>query len=224
MRRWFCGLALAVLASELVPASIQAVTITLRTGVDAALTPLGQNVADPFWTISVQGGAFVAAEVAHTGVICCGMATVTAEALWISDPSITAGSSATGWGVGPMAFARRSFDLTGIDLATVALNGIWRVADNRQGVYLNGNLLVGTATGSIGYNANQTLQVLAASGFFLPGVNVLELRGISANSQFDGFWFSGTVTGNPIAVAEPVTLALLGLGLASVQAARRLRS
>jgi len=206
-----------------VPASIQAVTITLRTGVDAALTPLGQNVADPFWTISVQGGGFVPAEVVNTQVICCGMATVTAEARWISDPSVTAGSSNTGWGVGKTAFARRSFDLTGIDLATVALTGNWRVADTRQGVYLNGNLLTGTNTGA-GYQSDQAIQVLAASGFFLPGVNVLELRGTSGNAFSDGFWFSGTVTGNPIVAAEPATLALLGLGLASVRAARRLRS
>jgi hypothetical protein len=219
MRRGFLALAFTFLVSALVPAMGHATTITLRTGVDAGLTPLGQNVADPFWTISVQGGAFVPAEVVNSQVICCGMATVTAEARWISDPSVTAGSATTGWGVGPTAIVRRSFDLTGIDLATVALNGAWRVADNRQGVYLNGHLLTGTATGA-GYQADQTIQVLAASGFFLPGVNVLELRGTSANSQFDGFWFSGTVTGDPIAVAEPATLTLLALGLASVRARR----
>ncbi len=223
MRRWFVAPALTFLFSALVSGSAQAVTITLRTGVDAALTPLGQNVADPFWTISVKGGGFVAAEVVNTELICCGMATVTAEARWISDPSISAGSNATGWGINQTVFVHRSFDLTGFDLATVALNGAWRVADDRQGVYLNGHLLAGT-TGANGYQANQTIQVLAASGFFAQGVNVLELRGTSTNSQFDGFWFSGTVTGDTIPAAEPATLTLLGLGLASVRAARRLRS
>jgi len=98
------------------------------------------------------------------------------------------------------------------------------VADNRQGVYLNGNLLTGTGGGGSGYGTDQAIQVLAASGFFLQGANVLELRGTSLNSQFDAFWFSGTVTGNPIPAAEPATLMLLGVGLASVRAARRRRS
>jgi len=124
MRRWSPVLALAFLVPALVPALAQATTITLRTGVDAALTPLGQNVADPFWTISVQGGAFVAAEVVNTEVLCCGMATANAQAGWISDPSVTAGSASTGWGVNQTAIVRRSFDLTGVDLATVALNGL----------------------------------------------------------------------------------------------------
>ena len=221
MRRGSLVLAVTVLVSALVPALAQATTIVLRTGVDAGATPLGQNVADPFWTISVQGGGFVAAEVVNTEVICCGMASATAEARWISDPSVTAGSPNTGWGVNQTAIVRRSFDLTGIDLATVALNGLWRVADARQGVYLNGHLLTGTNSGT-GYQSDQAIQVLAASGFFLQGANVLELRGSSSNSQFDAFWFSGTVTGN--AIPEPATLLLLGLGLASVRAARRLRS
>jgi hypothetical protein len=224
MLRWPRFLALALLASVLAPSLSHAVTITLRTGVDASLTPLGQNVADPFWTISVKGGAFVAAEVANTEVICCGMATVTPEARWISDPSITAGSGNTGWGVRQTAVVRRSFDLTGLDLATVSLSGLWRVADAREGVYLNGNLLPGTGGGAAGYQSDQTIQVLAASGFFAQGVNVLEFRGTSSNSQFDAFWFSGTVTGSPIGVAEPTTLMLLGVGLASARAARRLRS
>ena len=140
-------LAAALVLVVLVPQEAQAASIILRTGVNGSLTPLGENVADPFWTISVQGGPFVAAEVVNSEVICCGMESAGAQARWISDPSVTKGSIDTNWGVGPTAIARRSFDLTGFDLSTVSISGLWRVADLRQGVYVNGNLLAGTADG-----------------------------------------------------------------------------
>jgi hypothetical protein len=194
-------------------------SIILRTGVNAALTPLGPNVADPFWTISVQGGAFVAAEVVNAEVICCSMETVAATARWISDPSVTAGSPNTGWGIGPTAIARRQFDLTGSNLSTVSLTGVWRVADNRLGVFLNGNLLAGTNTGS-GFQTDQAVSVTAPSAFFVAGINTLELRGSSTNSQFDGFFFNGTVEGvtGPVPTPEPSSLALLSFGVAGLAA------
>jgi PEP-CTERM motif-containing protein len=211
----------AVAAVVLIPQHAAASSITIRTGVDAALNPLGPNTADPFWQISVQSGPFSAAEVVNSEVICCGMQTAGAQARWISDSSVQAGSPNTGWGVGPVAVARRSFDLTGFNLATTSLTGNWRVADSRFGVFLNGILIPGTATFAFGFDADQALS--AGPGFFVPGVNLLELRGNSVNSQWDGFWLDATVRDGIAAVPEPGTLTLLGLGIAGLRAARARR-
>src|SRR5262245_10217975 len=138
-----CGVVLMTLTilGGLTTAESLGAVIFVRTGVDATLTPLGENVADPFWEISVRSLPLVAAEVVNVEVICCDMDTASANARWISDPSVTAGSPSTNWGVGETAIARRTFDLTGFNLSTTSMTGVWRVADGRFGVYLNGVLI-----------------------------------------------------------------------------------
>ncbi len=218
LRLWVLPAVMA--AALLLPGAAQAATIRILTGVDASNTPLGQNVADPYWNISVQGGASTSAEVVNTEVICCGMESAGAQAAWISDSSVTAGSISTGWGIGPTAVATRTFNMTGLDPASASFAGIWRVADFRQGIYLNGNLIdPATANGAIAWDTDQAFNLVAGSGFFLPGINTLELRGTSGNSVWDGFWLDGTVTAR--AVPEPASLSLLALGLAGLAARRR---
>jgi hypothetical protein len=203
-----------------------AASLTIRTGVDAGGAVLGSGSADPFWTISVQGGAFVPAEVAAPGhpIICCGMETAGAQARWISDPSISTVNPATGWGIGPIAVARRTFDLSAFDLSTVSLAGNWRVADFRQGVYINGNLLAGTNNGSSGWDNDQALLLAAGSGLFNPGLNTIEMRGNSGNSTWDGFWLDITLEGRDRdgQVPEPASMTLLASALLGL-AARRYR-
>jgi hypothetical protein len=203
-----------------------AATIAIKTGVNGAGTPLGENVVDPFWTISVQGGGFVAAEIVNSEVVCCGMETVGSQAAWISDPSVTDGSPFTGWGVGPVTVARRTFDLSGFDLTQTAMSGTWRVADSRRGIYLNGNLIAAnTADGGSGWTTDQAFSVLIGSAFFSPGLNTIELRGSSVNSQFDGFWLDATIrTEAAVATApEPALLSLLGLALVGLNSGRMRR-
>lgn len=207
----------------------EAASIVLRTGVDGALTPLPQNAVDPFWSIKIGGGPVTSAEVVNDEVTCCEMEEVEAGvARWISDPSVTDGSENTGWGTGNsnLVIASRSFDLTGFDLSTVSMTGEWRVADWRLGIYINGNLVGGTNTGVgvPGWQDNQAF--FAGLGFFINGVNTIEMHGTSVNSQFDAFWMDAAVTGDllqqePAPVPEPGTLALFGAG--ALLAARRIR-
>jgi hypothetical protein len=144
------------------------------------------------------------------------MDTVSNTAAWISDPSVTKGSPGTGWGIGLIAVASRTFDLTGFDLDTVSINGTWRVADRRQGIFINGNLLAGTNDNANGWDNDQVFA--SALPFFVAGVNTIELKGTSVNSSWDAFWLDATVEGelHPTTVPEPGTISMIGLGVAGM--------
>jgi PEP-CTERM motif len=211
--------------------SASAASLTIRTGVDASGAILESDKPDPFWEISVQGGAFTSAEVAGLThpIVCCGMETVGLQARWISDPTINPVTPGTGWGIGPIAVARRVFSLSAFDVSTVAMSGAWRVADSRWGVYINGNLLPGTATNAFGFASDQPLTVAAGSGLFNAGLNVIELRGNSVNSSWDGFWLDVTLDGRDSNggggnVPEPTSLVLLGTAFLGVVARRARRA
>jgi hypothetical protein len=221
---------LLLAGSLLASAPAQADTFFLRTGVDALLNVLGENAVDPFWNISVQGQPATDAEVVNAEVICCGMETVNALetlAAWISDPSVTKPSPGTGWGINQTAVATRTFDLTGFDIDTVQMNGAWRVADRRLGLFINGTLLEGSDDGEDAWFSDELI-FAAGPQFFIPGLNTIELRGNSVNSQFDGFWFSAVVDGEredvtPSPVPEPGTVSMIGLGVAGLIAHLRRR-
>lgn len=202
--------------------TLSAATLVLRTGVDGALTPLADGALDTDWTISTDGGnTFVASKVLFPAQICCGLETVSSEAKWVADQSITAGSQATGFGVNNQVRLRHEFDLTGFDLSTVALSGTWRLADDTDGLFLNGSLISGTAVSQT-WDGDETVNVAAGSPLFIAGQNVFEMRGTSRNSQWDGLWFSGEVTGDLAStVPEPSTLVLLPAGLGGLLLAVR---
>jgi hypothetical protein len=212
------GFALSLMAA----AASASADIVVRTGVDNANAVMVSGSIDADWTISTNGGStFLEAKVLYPIQACCGMDSVAGTAAWISDPSIVAGSAATSWGVSNTVYLRHSFDLSGYDLATVAFSGIWRVADNTLGIYLNGDLISGTTLGSTWFS-DWALSVGTGSSSFLQGVNTLEVRANSINSSWDGLWMDGTVTGRQSGtVPVPATLALAVLGLGLVAAQRR---
>ncbi len=190
--------------------------MSVRTGVDASNTVLPGMSFDPFWSISLDGGrSYSAAVVSPLSVICCGMETVGPAAAWITDRSVNPNSANTGWGINNLVVARRTFDLTGYDYTSASLAGVWRTADYRFGVYLNGGLVdAATANGGQAWFSNQS--VSAGSQFFIDGVNTLELRATSGNSMWDGFYFDGQVQAAAVVTPEPASVVLLATGLAGI--------
>jgi|JI8StandDraft_1071087.scaffolds.fasta_scaffold99673_2 hypothetical protein len=221
---------LACAAAAAVPVHAAVVEVDLHSGIDGLGHVLAAGSIDPFWTISTDGVNFSSARVAYPGTYpdfgsgqtCCGMETVDGTAAWVTTPSVVATSPTTGWGSGSAVYARRAIDLAGYDLASVSFNGKWRVADVATGIYVNGNLVPQSASGTYAFSSDWSFSLAAGSGYFVDGINTIELRGYSVNNMWDAFWISTTVTGDVVAVPEPQTYALMlaGLGLVGVAARR----
>ncbi len=183
-----------------------------NTGVDASGNALagGDGVSDPHYSVfsSTIGGVTTGVNaVTHlNGLYVANSAT----SRWISH-------SANGSpGNGTTTF-RTTFDLTGLDPSSATITGL-DAADNGGTIFLNG-VNTGVLNGNFGVLAAFTI-----STGFIAGLNTLDFA-------VDDFGpplalriadISGTANAaGPAAVPEPVSVALLGLGLFGIAAIRR---
>jgi hypothetical protein len=110
----------AVLATALSVASAAHAQINLSTGLSTTGSALAEGASDPFWTIATIGNAYTAQSAvvlrdADNATCFCRILANAPTGQWISDVA----QVSNGWGVGPTAFASRTFDLTGYNLSSV---------------------------------------------------------------------------------------------------------
>lgn len=124
-------------------------------------------------------------------------------------------------GVGHTTF-QTTFDLTGYDLASVALSGLWG-ADNEGVILLNG-VKIAELTGTV-YPNFQQLWSFGATSNFAQGLNTLQFVINDTGSPLAFRTDDMSLTGNLSAVPEPATWAMMivGFGLAGA-AVRRSRA
>ena len=138
------------------------------------------------------------------------------------------------WGIDPNKDATInftfSFDLTGYDVSTVSLAGMWG-ADNIGSVSLNGNLLSDLPTATPKYTNFRTLTSYSTSetSYFNQGVNNLVYTVTNVGGP-GAFRAAGEVFADlgpnpaPASVPAPASLMLVLLGLAGFRARQRQNS
>lgn len=162
------------------------------------------------------------------------------NASWADNALNPGGYPTSGW-IGPVAdvstlasfivpgtyIYTTTFDLTGLDPATATLAGLV-AADNGVDIYLNGNLVTGFNYADFSAFTDDRFpnQSFAINSGFLVGLNTLEFRVANGdNTDADsptGLRVAIAGTANPlVAVPEPTSMAILGLGLVGLAAVRR---
>ena len=197
-------------------ASADPITTLFSTGVDASGSPLPGGSVDPHYTVSTGPSAYVIGSPGSVGWV-----GNTANSAWISNVANTYG------GPGPFTYTT-TFDLTGFVPSTASISG-WMSADDQAVIYLN---TVDVFNGALDATAPWSfLEPLTISSGFVTGLNTLEIvlpnyleygNDGPTGLQLD---IAGTadVRGENPSVPEPTTIALFGMALAGVGAARRRR-
>lgn len=183
-----------------------------NTGVDNSGTVLPQLSLEPHYTVS--GPASIAYVVPPVYNASLGWAWEAAPAgsTWIG-PNSTANTTSPD----PVGIYHYSlqFDLTGFDVARLAISGSW-MADNTAELFLNGNY-TGFSKDGYGY---KYLDEFTLNAGFLPGLNSLEFRVLNEDIGPNP---TGLVVAGLTAtlVPEPSSMAILLIGLSSLYLRKR---
>jgi hypothetical protein len=137
----------------------------------------------------------------------------TPESDWIWDSASSNGSA------NPLEFTF-SFSLVGFDVSTANLSGLWGI-DNVGSASLNGNVISDLqVVMNTNFNSLTAIAAGPGSAFFQTGLNVLTFN-VANLGGAAGFRASVQVTADEtVLVAEPTTLAILGLSLMGLASRR----
>lgn len=212
MNKFMIATAAAAAALSMSPAAA-AVTIELyNTGTNASNVALGADgLSDSHYQI-----------VASTHSSYVGSQAVTyRNSAWVANDADSRWISLTGNGtpVDGTTTYRLTFNLTGVDLNSVSISGLWGV-DNNGWINLNGaytgNQLLGTQ-----YSSFQTLHAFTLNSGFVAGLNTLDFivedKGVVTGLRVD------SLVGTANAVPEPASWALMLGGFAILGASLRRR-
>jgi hypothetical protein len=200
-------LSLMLLAS---PMLASAASVSLHnTGVDASGDLVGVGQATAFWTLSAApGGATVALGSNPFRFRHPSYAADTSVSAWVS-PGSNGNAGARGQYVYDL-----SFDLTGFDPDTVALQGLFS-SDNDGALWLNDEPFAVTSS----FADFGTLKAFSLTGGFVPGMNVIHamVNNVGDPTAFHVQFTS--VTASPVPL--PPAAALLAGALLSLVVGRR---
>jgi PEP-CTERM motif len=198
--------ALFIVVGMSVPAGALAQNLNLAaqvglyaTGTDAIGSPLPGGALDSHYTVAPESASppyIQAAVLSFDNYWGDWASSTTGKWLYTSD---SADDGSRGWYV-----FRTSFDLTGLDPATVSVSGHW-TCDNFGSILLNG-----MDTGnSLGNDTYQNLYAFTIDSGFQSGVNELDFR-VYFPDGYDGLLVSDV---SLTAVPEPGSISLLGLAM-----------
>ena len=196
----------------LIAAPLSAATVaTLNTGISLGNVALPGGATDPRYTTQETGTAAVVVENfgwGGTGIPGSWLPN-TADSKWIWQ-------TVSGGPTNVARTFRRSFDLTGYNVATASITGRWSTDNLGTDIVLNGVSTGGTCNG-FGAWCNFS----AATGF-VAGINTLDFR-ITDVGAISGFRAEGLV--DATMVPEPAAWAMLitGFGLTGAAMRRRRR-
>jgi hypothetical protein len=112
---------------------------------------------------------------------------------------------------------RTTFDLTGFNLSTVSIAGLWSTDNNGLDILING-VSLGYTTSFTQFSAGWA--AFAVNSNFVAGINTLDFI-VSNGGGPTALRTQLTASGELQAVPEPESIALLGLGLVAISFARK---
>ncbi len=163
--------------------------LNLATGLDCSNNLIAAGgTSDCHWTVTPPQGATAPAQTVYlgNGDWSGRWASDGPNSTWIAVNGLTTFQPAA-----PYSF-NLAFDLSGCNLSTVSLSGLWTI-DDEGSLSLNGNQIAYLGTGS--ETSLYSFAVTAGSPFLNQGLNTLTLTITSSDRIWDGARLEGTLTG-----------------------------